>query len=41
MNISIAPDVLKTPTPTRIATKKGMILMAILKPFFAPSIKQL
>ena len=41
MSISIAPEVLKTPTPTRIATKKGMILIAILKPFFAPSITQL
>ena len=41
MSISIAPEVLKTPTPTKIATKNGMILIAILKPFFAPSIKQL
>ena len=36
---SIAPEALKIPIATRIATRNGIILIAILKPSFAPSIK--
>ena len=35
---SIAPDARNTPIETIIATRKGIILMAIEKPSFAPSI---
>ena len=39
INQSMAPEALNTPMPTSMATKKGMMRTAVLKPSLAPSIK--